>query len=193
MAIKNGSKITQPNFVANATEFQELPAYVENSPIEDVVAVSPVVEALTSTMAEMPMRVSELSTEITQTQKKVNTHMENAIKSTEELVSFSQGNFEALIKSSQIWATGLQDLGRQFAATAQAQMDETLASVKSLSSVKSLKEALDLQTGMAKAAMEKIVAETGKVTDATVKLAEQTLAPITARVTLATEKFGRAA
>jgi len=36
------------------------------------------------------------------------------------------------------------------------------------------------------------MAETGKITDASLKLAEQTMAPITARVTLAMEKFGRA-
>jgi hypothetical protein len=37
------------------------------------------------------------------------------------------------------------------------------------------------------------MSETGKLTDASMKLAEQTFAPITARVTLAVEKFGRAA
>jgi hypothetical protein len=38
-----------------------------------------------------------------------------------------------------------------------------------------------------------VIAETGKLTDASMKLAEQALAPITARVTLATEKFSRTA
>jgi phasin family protein len=119
--------------------------------------------------------------------------MENAIKSTEEIVTFSQGNVEAVLKSSQIWATGVQDLSKHFAATAQAQLDETMATVKALSSVKSLKEAMDLQAQLAKTAMEKMIAESGKLTDASMKLAEQTIAPIAARVTLATEKFGRTA
>ena len=46
---------------------------------------------------------------------------------------------------------------------------------------------------MARASMETAMAETGKLTDASVKLTEQALAPITARVTLAVEKFGRVA
>jgi phasin family protein len=119
--------------------------------------------------------------------------MDKAIKTAEDLMAFSQGNVEALIKSSQIWTAGVQDLTKHIAATAQAQMDETMANVKALTSVKSIKEALDLQTSLAKAAMEKALAETGKISDATVKLTEETLAPITARVTLATETFSRTA
>ena len=59
--------------------------------------------------------------------------------------------------------------------------------------MKSLKEAIDLQTNLARSSVEKAVAETGQLTDASLKLAEQALAPMTARVTLAVEKFGRAA
>jgi phasin family protein len=118
--------------------------------------------------------------------------MDKAIKTAEEFVSFGQGNVEALMKSSQIWVAGVQDLSKHFAATAQTQFDETMSTFKALSSVKSLKEAMELQSKLAHASVEKAVAETGKLTDASLKLAEQALAPITARVTLAVEKFGRA-
>jgi len=161
------------------------------SAIEDVVGISPVVESLTADMAELPKRISGVMTEMTKTQTEVKTQMEKAVKTAEDFVSFSQGNVEALLKSSQIWATGLQDLSKHFAATAQSQIDETVATVKALSSVKSLKEAMDLQSSLAKTAMEKMVAETGKISDASMKLAEQTIAPLTARVTLAAEKFGK--
>jgi phasin family protein len=97
------------------------------------------------------------------------------------------------MKASQVLATGLQDLSKHFAATAQASMDETTAHFKALTAVKSPKEALDLTTAATKTAIEKSLAEAGKVTDAAMKLAEQVAAPITARVTLAVEKFGKAA
>lgn len=116
-----------------------------------------------------------------------------AIKTAEDLVAFNQANVEALVKSGQIWAAGVQDLSKTFAATAQAQMEEAMATVKALAGVKSLKDAVDLQSSLAKSSLEKAVAETTKLTEATVKLAEQTLAPLTARVTFAVEKFGRAA
>jgi phasin family protein len=169
----------------------------EPEPIEDVVAISPVVETLTTKMSELPKQLSDVTdlakSQFEKSQTEVKSKMENAMKSTEEMVSFGQGNVEAVMKSSQIWAAGLQDLGKHFAATAQAQLDETMATVKVLSSVKSLKEAMEIQSTLAKTAMDKMMAETGKLTDASMKLAEQAMAPITARVTLATEKFGRTA
>ena len=111
----------------------------------------------------------------------------------EELVSFQQGNFEAMIKSGQIWASGVQDLGRLMAATVQSQIDDTVGTVKALSGVKSLREAVELHSSLARNSVEKFVAEGGKLTDASVKLAEETWAPITARFTLAAERFSRAA
>ena len=118
--------------------------------------------------------------------------MEKAMKTAEELMAFSQGNLEAMVRSGQIWASGMQDLGKQMAATAQASFDETMSTFKALTSAKSLKDAFDLQATLARTTLEKTLAESGKLTDASMKLTEQTLAPLTARVTLAMEKFAKA-
>ena len=119
--------------------------------------------------------------------------MEKVVKTAEEFVAFGQGNVEAIVKSSQIWVAGVQDLSKQVAATAQAQFDETMSTFKAMSSVKSLKDMFELQSTYAKAAMEKTMSESGKLTDASLKLTEQALAPITARVTTAVESFSKAA
>ena len=163
------------------------------SPIADAVVLSPIDNIPTAQATDLSSADAAVTNEITKLKTEAKHTMENAIKSTEEIVSFGQGNVEAIMKSNQIWATGMQDLGKHFAATAQAQLDEAMATVKALSSVKSLKEAMDMQSTLAKTTMEKMLAETGKLTDASMKLAEQAMAPITARVTLATEKFGRTA
>jgi phasin family protein len=126
------------------------------------------------------------------TQAKMKEGVEKAVKTAEELVAFNQGNIEAFVKSSQIWATGVQELSKQFAAAAQASLDESIAAFKALTSVKSLKDAFELQSSFARAAMEKSMAESGKLTDASFKLTEQALAPITARVSVAVEKFAKA-
>jgi phasin family protein len=127
------------------------------------------------------------------TQAQVKESMEKAMKTAEDLVAFNQGNFEAIVKSGKIWSTGVQDLTQQVVASAQASFDETLATYRALAAVKSLKEAMDLQTSLARSAMEKVVAESGRVTDASVKLTEQVLAPLTQRFALAMEKFARPA
>lgn len=130
---------------------------------------------------------------IAKTQADMKVNMDKAMKSAEEMVSFSQGNVEALVKSGQIWAAGVQDLQKTMTATAQAQFESAISTFKALAGVKSLKEAMDLQSSLARTSLESVMTETGKLTDASVKLAEQAMAPITARVTLAVEKFGRAA
>jgi phasin family protein len=137
--------------------------------------------------------VAETVNNLGKTQAEVKANMEKAMKTAEELVTFGQGNIEAVVKAGQIWTSGVQDLGKHVAASAQAQLDQTVATWKALAAAKSLKDALEVQTGFARTSMEKAVAETGRLTDASLRLAEQTMAPITARVTLAMEKFGRTA
>ena len=126
-------------------------------------------------------------------QAKMKEGVEKAMKTAEELVAFSQGNVEAMMKAGQIWATGVQDLSKHIAAAAQASLDESMSAFKALTSVKSLKDAFELQSSFARAALEKSLAESGKLTDASFKLTEQAMAPITARVTVAVEKFAKAA
>ncbi len=118
--------------------------------------------------------------------------MDTLMKSTEDFIAFGQGNVEAFVKASQIWAAGVQDLTKQVAAGAQANLDETMNAFKALSGAKTLKDAIDLQTGFARSTFEKSISESGKLTDASLKLAEQALAPITARVTAAMGGFAKA-
>jgi phasin family protein len=143
-------------------------------------------------MAGLKDGMAQATTGFAETQAKVKEGMEKAMKTAEEMVAFGQGNMEALVKSGQIWAAGMQDLGKQIAANAQASFEETMSTFKAFSSVKSLKDAFDLQSNLARTTMEKTLAESGRLTDASLKLTEQTLAPITARVSLAVEKFAKA-
>ncbi|MGE4480656.1 phasin family protein [Acidocella sp.] len=124
-------------------------------------------------------------------QAKLKEGVEKAVKNSEEMLAFGQGNLEAMVKASQIYAAGFQDLSKHMAASSKTSIEDAVAFSKSLMGVKSVKEAVDLQTGFAKSSIEKAVAEGNKLTDATVKLTEQTLAPLTARFTLAVETFGK--
>jgi len=161
---------------------------VETSTPVALIAAPKVMEDMASAMSSSTEQASQgLGT----AQAIANKGMEKAMKTTEELVAFGQGNIEAFMKSGEIWTAGMQDLSKQVAATAQANFDQTMSTFKALTSVKSLKDAFELQTGLARAAMEKTLAESGRLTDASFKLTEQAMAPITARVTLAVEKFAK--
>ena len=166
------------------------PKVIESAAIEDQTADA--TKGFESTVSGLKEGMAQATAGFVDTQAKVKEGMEKAMKTAEELMAFSQGNLEAMVKSGQIWAAGVQDIGKQIAANAQASFDETMSAFKALTSAKSLKDALDLQAGLARTTLEKTLAELGKLTDASMKLTEQTLAPLTARVTLAMEKFAKA-
>lgn len=111
------------------------------------------------------------------------------MKTAEQFMTFGQGNVEALVKSSQIIASGLQDLSKQIAANAQASMEESLSTFRAMTSVRSFKEAFELQANFARSHFEKAIAQTGHLTEASFKLAEQAAEPIAGRVSIAVETF----
>lgn len=160
-------------------------------PAPPMVVAAPAAATIVPIEDEVPETVTAPVAPVQATQANVNQGMEKIMKTAEDFVAFAQGNVEAIVKSGQIWVTGVQDLSKHVAAAAQASVEESLSTFKALTSVKSLKEAFDLQANFARTTFEKTVAEGGKLTDASFKLTEQTLAPLTARVTVAVETFSK--
>jgi phasin family protein len=113
--------------------------------------------------------------------------VERMMRSTEQFLAFGRGNVEAWLRSSQVLAAGMQDMGRHLASQTQEQLDEALVAFRQVSGVKSLKEAIELQSGFARSAVEKAVSNTTRFTEQTVKLAEDVTAPLAARVSAAAE------
>lgn len=146
-----------------------------------------------ATASRITTGVATVTAGIEKTQEQVKQQMEKAFRTAEDLVSFGQGNLEAVMKSGQIWLAGVQDLSKQVASNAQAQVDATVSALRAFSTVRSPKEAWDLQTNFTRTSFEKAVAETRRLTDSSYKLAEQAAEPIVSRVSLAFEKFGRVA
>ncbi len=143
------------------------------------------------TMTGLKDGVAQATAGLEQAQATMRTSVEKAIKTTEQMVSFSQGNIEALSRSGQIFATGMQDMTQLFAAAAKASMEDTMSTFKAMSSVKSIKEAMDLQSKLMRGILERTVSQSSHLTDSSIKLSEQALAPITARLSLAAETFSR--
>lgn len=151
------------------------------------------IQGIEATMSEVQEGAAKATAGFEATQIKMKEGVNKAMRTAEEFVAFSQGNMEAIVKSSQIWANGVQGLSKHMAASAQASLDQSMSAFKALTGVKSLKDAFELQSAFARSALEKSLAESGKLTDASLRLTEQAMAPITARVSVAVEKFAKAA
>jgi len=147
---------------------------------------------IAQTMSSLKDGVAQATASMEQAQTAMRQGVEKAIKSAADMFSFAQGNFEAFAKASQILTTGLQDMTQTITASSKASVEDTMHTLKAMGSVKSIKEAMDLQTSLLRSTIEKAVAQTSKMTDSSMKLSEQAFAPISARLTLAAETFGRA-
>jgi phasin family protein len=195
-----------PPMVGSAPEAEAAPPVVPSYSVDETMAAasdlaaasakaaSATLTATADTVAAVTSEAVEAAaSSIEPTQPTITQGIKTMMKTTEDFVAFSQANLEAFVKSGQIWSAGVQELTKQIASSAKASFDESVSTFKAMSTAKSVKEAIDLQSTFAKAALEKAMAESNKLTDASIRLTEQTLAPITARVTVAVETFGKAA
>ena len=112
-----------------------------------------------------------------------------AFKGYGDLAGFGKDNVQAVMTSGAILAKGVQDLNDVWLGLARASVEDAVGAAKALFGCKTLPEVVELQTGLAQAQYEKFVAESRRLSDMSAKLAENTSAPITARVTVAVEKF----
>jgi len=155
------------------------------------------IETISETLAARPAAVTEETVKPIAAFKSTNPNstlgMKTMIKSTNDLVAFGQANVEACAKSGQIWAAGVQELTKLFAAATKASFDESVSAFNAITSAKSVTEAVNLQSAFASSSVAKTLAESSKLIDASIKLTEQTLAPITARVTGVVATSGNAA
>lgn len=118
---------------------------------------------------------------------------ESFTKGAEDAMDFGRGNLEAFTKATQTYMAGLQDLSRQAFALYQGMGEQAVENARALTSVKSLREAAELNTTFLRNTMEKSVSETTRLNEAAFKLAEQSAAPLAARWTMALEKMTKAA
>ena len=149
-------------------------------------------ENIERTMSGLKEGVANVTGGLEQAQATMRDGVQKAMKTAEEIFAFTQGNVQAITQSSQILATGVQSMGQSVAATARANAEDVASTFKAFAAVKSVKEAMDLQTSLFRAMLDRAVSQTSQMTDSSMKLSEQAMAPITGRIAIASEKFGRA-
>jgi phasin family protein len=110
-----------------------------------------------------------------------------------EVGEFNKGNVEAVVESGKIFLAGVQVLGREQVATGKTVVETVTADFKKMTTVKSPTELVQLQGELARRNFDAAVSFGSKNTEALVKLYTDAFAPISNRVSVATEKFSKAA
>lgn len=107
----------------------------------------------------------------------------------EDLNGFGKDNVDALVKSTTALVKGLEDLGQALFRMSQENMESTLAAAKSVLACTTLRQMVDFHNDLAKNGFDKLMTESSKVSELTLKVANDALEPIQARVNVAVEKL----
>lgn len=110
-----------------------------------------------------------------------------------EMGEFTKGNFEATVESGKILAAGMQDMGKAYVADVKGAVETVTADVKEVAAVKSPTDFIQLQGKIARRNVDATVAAVSKGTEAWVKLANDVMAPLSSRASVAKGLFRKAA
>ena len=141
------------------------------------------------------------NTDFTATVKNFATDMQERVKvaygKTGELAGemgeFSKSNLDAVVESGKIFFTGAQDLVRDNVETGKTVVETMTEDAKKMASIKSPTELMQFQGEIARRNFDAVVSFGSQRTEAWLKLYNDAFAPISNRVSVATEKMTKAA
>lgn len=115
--------------------------------------------------------------------------MSKTSKLAEEAVEFNKANIEAMVEAGKIAAKNMEVLGQEGVTFARKSFEDTTAALKGYTSVKSPTEFFKLYAENSKKAFDAAVAQTSKTSELVVKMANDSFAPISNRVSVITSKM----
>lgn len=185
-----------PAIKAKPVTRTQKPAVSRPAPAKSTAAPQAAVtqKGMMTTMNEQVKKVTAETTDRVQAMfgdvnARAKTAMEKGAKLFEEMNELNKGNLEAVVESGKIAAKGMQTMGQDAAELTRKSFESATTAMKSFASVKSPTELFKLQSDYAKSALETMVAESAKASEAWLKLAGEVAQPISNRYSVAAEKL----
>lgn len=145
-------------------------------------------------MNAIPTEMTEtIQTAMKEAAEKAKAALEKSQAALGDMGAFTKGNVEAVVESTKILASGLQEMTKSYAAETKTVVETMQAEIKELAAVKSPTEFFEKQNAMMRKQFDAAVAATSKNSEAMLKLASEAFQPISNRVSLAVEKIKQAA
>jgi len=116
------------------------------------------------------------------------TAFEKSSKIVEQLADLTRGNVEAIVASSKVAAKGVEILGQDAAEYSRKSFEDASAAFKSFAEVKSATDFFKLQGDFARSAFDAAVAESARLSETVMKLANDVAEPINSRYAVAAER-----
>jgi phasin family protein len=113
----------------------------------------------------------------------------SAAKNFDELAEFNKGNIEAFVAASSAAAKGFETLSQQLIAYNQKAVETSVATAKALLGCRTMQDVVEVQTDLTKKGIDEWLAEGTKLSELTVKVANQTAEPISTRLSEAVDRL----
>lgn len=118
---------------------------------------------------------------------------ESQFKAADEVAAYGKSNVDAFIQAGSIFFHGFEELTRTFVGLTQAQVETSMSAAKAMIGAKTLTELTDLQNSYAKSAFDSAVSEATHISELAIKIANEAIEPLSARVTATMEQISKPA
>lgn len=109
-------------------------------------------------------------------------------KGYDEVATLNKQNVEAMVKASDVLTKGAESVGKAYFDFAQASAEASVEATKAMMGAKTVKDLVDIQSDYARTSFDNFMAESTRISEMTVKLANEAFAPIQAQVNATFEK-----
>lgn len=116
---------------------------------------------------------------------------ETQFKAADEVAAFGKSNVEAFLQAGTIFFHGFEEIARTMVGLTTAQVESGMSTAKALIGAKTLTEFTDLQNAYTKSAFDSVVSETTHLSEMAIKIANEAMEPISARVNATMEKIAK--
>ena len=118
---------------------------------------------------------------------------ETQFKAADEVAAFGKSNVEAFIQAGTIFFHGFEQLARTVVGLTQAQVESGMTTAKALITAKTLTEFTDLHSAYTKSTFDHAVTEATHLSELAIKITNEAIEPISARVTATIEQISKPA
>lgn len=112
-----------------------------------------------------------------------------ALKGYDELAAVGKDNLDALMQANEAATAGAKRLNTEFAANLKAAYEANLAIAKALTGVKTVHEAVELQTGHVQATLDTAIAKGTELSELALAVANDVANPLQARTKVVLDKL----
>jgi phasin family protein len=115
----------------------------------------------------------------------------DAISDPKEMFTLHQANIEAVFQANTVLAKGFEEIGKHIATVIQVECERAIAAANAASAAKSIPEAITVNADYAKVSLEELAANTTTLRELGIKVVQDAVAPIRARVEVAVEAVAK--